>query len=179
MQPFKPNDPKEAKLVRVFSPILNLISNNITELYEGAYEANDLGRVFYETKCDPMTNVVDEQTYVESFGAFHDLFTRAGTFEYYLNLFRSIWGNSVQVEFVIPNDGHLQINIEALSSNLDNFGYREIIGDIYTYGEILDHSGDEIMFQTSAGLKDQEDVNRMMIELTPQGVFVETNLNIA
>lgn len=178
MQAFKENDPKELKVRSSFDPALSLISSNRSEFYEGAYTSYGLGQILFNLKNDPMARLVDLETFLESYPAFHELFTRPGTFEFYLQLFRSIWGDQVEVEFIIPAPGHLKINISALTSRLDSFGAREVSGNAYQYHEVSDHEGDILMFQTSQGIKTQEEVNRMIVELHPQGIFLEINLII-
>lgn len=179
MQAFKENDPKELKVRSSFDPALTLISNNRSEFYSGAYTSHGLGKVLFDLKNDPMARVLDEETFLESFPAFHELFTRPGTFEFYLQLFRSIWGDQVDVEFVTPNPGCLEINISALSSRKDSFGAREVSGNAYQYHEVSDHDGDIIAFQTSQGIKTQQEVDRMIAELHPQGIYLTINLLIS
>lgn len=178
MQAFKENDQKESRVASCFNSVLDLTSFNRTEFFDGAYSSHGLGRVLFNLNASPMASVVDLNNFLEAYPAFHELFTRPGTFEFYIQVIRSVWGEQVGIEFIIPSPGILQINIDALDVVTANFSSRSIENNVYVYDNIVDHVGDSIVFQTSQGIKTQTEAERMMRELHPQGVFVETNLII-
>src|SRR5690606_40936008 len=102
MQAFKETDEKEEKVVATAFPVLDLISNDRTDFFDGAYEAFPLGDVLFDLNRDPLAGVVTREIFRSSFFAIHQLFTRPGTFEFYLDVFRAVWGDGVEVEFSIP-----------------------------------------------------------------------------
>jgi len=176
---FKPNDTEvEPRIIAALNYALTPIVASRDEFYDESYEAFDLGHVLYDSNRDPMSGVILRENFARSFFEIHSLFTRPGTFEFYLDVFRRIWGNDVDVQFVIPGDGRLQINIEALASYLEQFHARRIVDNAYVYDPVIDHEGDKIMFQTSIGIKTQAEIRALMRELSPYGVFVEANLII-
>src|SRR5690606_374180 len=131
------------------------------DFYEGAYQSYGLGQVLFNLKADPMSTVVDLPTFLESYPAFHELFTRPGTFECSLQVFRSVWGDQVDVQFETPSPGILIININALTITTTNFAARRIENNAYVNDLMIDHEGDYIVFQTSQGIKTQEEAERM------------------
>src|SRR5690606_13222941 len=99
----------------------------------------------------PLVGVITRETFRSSFFAIHQLFTRPGTFEFYLDVFRAVWGDDVEVEFSIPQSGVLQINIEALDVQLSIAAARRIVNNSYVYDEIIlqggDYDGNNLAFQ--------------------------------
>lgn len=182
MQAFKETDEKEEKVVATAFPVLDLISNNRTDFFDGAYEAFPLGDVLFDLDRDPLVGVVTREIFRSSFFAIHQLFTRPGTFEFYLDVFRAVWGDDVEVEFSIPQPGVLQINIQALDVQLNIAMARRIVNNSYVYDEIIlqggDYDGDNLAFQGTQGIKTQNETDTLMFELHPAGVFVQTTLDI-
>src|SRR5690606_24665272 len=146
---FKYNDQTEQKVLDAVLAILTPILLSKDEFFDEAYESYKLGEVLFDSMRDPMSGVILRENFRRSYFAIHDLFTRPGTFEFYLDVYKRVWGEDVDVEFVVPSPGVLQINIEALASYEEIFAAREIIDSAYVYHDVLDHEGDEIVFQTS------------------------------
>ena len=65
--------------------------------------------------------------------------------------------------------------MSALNSD---FLSRSIVDNAYVYDEVVDHSGDFIAFQGVLGIKTQPELDALMIELHPDGIFVEAELEI-
>lgn len=176
LQRFKENDVTEAKFIAVAMPILELLGEDRNQFFTEAFTCFLLGDVLYELDRDPMAGVITQEIFRESFPAIHQLFSRPGTFEFYLTVFRSIWGSEVEVEFIVPSPGVLQINIEAIDIAGFTLLLREIQDDQYVYSELIDHEGDLIMVQDKVGTKSQAEIEALMNELSPYGIFVETSL---
>lgn len=178
MQPFKANDQTEQKLTAAAGGVLDRISSDRSDLLHGAFQCFKLGEVLFDLDRDPLAGVITRETYRSSFFAIHDLFTRPGTFEFYLEVFRAIWGPEVEVEFTVPGPGRLQINIQALTIITEPFLQRRIVDNQYVFEEVTDHDGDPILFQVTQGIKTQSETDALMFELQTGGVFVETTLVI-
>lgn len=178
-QKFKPNDLLEQRVADVFDPIVTSLDLERTSFYEGAFTAQPLGQVLYDLSRDPMVGVISEEVYVQSFSAIHDLFTRPGTFEFYLQLFRNIWGDNVEVDFVTPAPGVLEINIEAVEAISYRFIARRIVDNAYIYEPVIDDEGDNIVFQGTIGLKTQEEVDLLMKEISPANIFTTATLVVS
>lgn len=179
LQPFKENDTKEQKVKDAFLPILNLLGDDRDSFYEGAYECFVLGDVLFLLKRDPLAGVVTQETFRQSFFAIHNLFTRPGTFEFYLEVFRAVWGDDVAVNFSVPAPGKLLISIEALTVQLDDWLARRIENDTYIFDEIIDHEGDNIQLRGTQGIKTQNETEALVNELYPAGLWVQTTLVIS
>lgn len=179
MQAFKENDPIEEKVKQCFLSILNLIGEDEDAFFNGAYTAFPLGDVLYTLHANPLTRILSQDTFRKSFDAINEFFTKPGTFEFYLDIFRTIFGESVVVEFTIPGDGQLQIDIEAIELETGKLIARRIVADAYVYDNLVDQDGDYILNQGVTGITTQEDLDILMKELAVAGVFTEATLTLS
>ncbi len=179
IQRFKPNDPVETKTLAAIVPTIEALTDDHDDFYEGAFTAAPLGDVLFDLERDPLAGVIDPITFRESFWAIHQLFTRPGTFEFYLTLFRAIWGEDVEVTFTIPSPGVLQIGIAGeLESETKNLVAREVVGVDYVYHKFITQDGDYILTQGYRGLKTQADADRLIAELAVQGIYTTLTLTL-
>lgn len=177
LEAFKPNDPVEAKVLNAFLAACSIIALDLDEYYDGCDEAFPFGDVLFDTG-HPLAGVLTKEVFRTSYPAIHELFTRAGSFEFYLSVFRSVWGEDVEIEFTIPAPGKLEINIEALAATGDDALARSIVDDVYVYDELTTDAGDNLIFQGSTGIKTQRETDALVRELHPAGVWVEATLSI-
>jgi hypothetical protein len=176
IQPFKGNDVTEQKMRAALVPVAEELVEARDDFYNGAYECYKLGDVLYDTNRHPMVGVISKETFREIFPQINQAFKRPGIFEYYLDLLRAIYGEDVVVNFEIPAPGVLYINIQGLVVTNYNFVAREISGGEYFYSPVVDHDGDNILFQHTDGLKTQSEIDSIMKEISPQGIYVKANL---
>lgn len=175
-QLFKTNDERDQKILAAVQPIMALIGSGRDDFYDGAWEAFPLGDMLYELNRDPMVGAITQETFRTSFFAIHELFTRPGTFEFYLSVFRAVWGVDVDVEFTVPNPGELLINIEAVTIQNDDFLARRIVDNQYVFDEVLDDEGDNIALQGVQGVKTQNETDALIFELAPAGIWTQATL---
>jgi hypothetical protein len=178
LQAFKENDLVERKVRDAFLPLLDQLGIDRDSFYEGAYESYVLGDVIYTLKSSPLAGPISQDIFRQSFFAIHDFFTFPGTFEFYLKVFRAVWGADVGVEFQIPAPGKLIINVQALTLQVDDLLARRIVNNAYVYDEILDHAGNNIGLQGRMGIKTQSEADALIKELYPAGLWVELNLEL-
>lgn len=182
IQQFKANDETERKVKEAFLTFLDPRTEEFDAFYQGAYTCFVLGDVLYALKRDPMAGVITQETFRSSFFAIHNLFTRPGTFEFYLEVFRAVWGEDIEVEFVVPSPGVLQINISGLTIQLENLLARRIVNNAYVYDEITlqggTYDGDNLVAQGTQGIKTQAQAEALVNEFYPAGLWVETTLII-
>lgn len=179
LQRFKETDEKETKIIDAVMPTLEPLGLDRDAFFDQAFLCFLLGDVLYDLERDPMSGVITRDVFRTSFFAIHELFTRPGTFDFYLQVFRAIWGDNVDVEFVVPDPGHLQINVEALDLVSFVIQGRIIEDGVYVYYDIIDHDGDVILGLSTQGIKTQNEVDALIHELAPNGIFVEAILTIA
>lgn len=175
MQYFKGDD-LEKKFYQVTEWSLDLIDSEKDAFLAESYFCYLLGEVLYDEGASTISSAIPRFVFRESFFSIFDSFINGGSFESYMIVFRAIFGDSVEVEFEVPSPGVLLINIAALEAQTEPLIGRRIIDNKYHYENILDHEGDIIMAQTTRGLKTQKDIDILMPELTPAGIYVETTL---
>jgi len=176
MQSFKQTDIQETKFNAVFDETLDLYNVDLDQFFEECFLSFLLGDILFDLKRDPMSGVITKVTFRESFPQIHDMFTRAGTFEFYLEVFNSIWGDDVEVTFSRPSAGVLEIDIEAVTAITEVFSSVKIENAQYVFTDVVDHEGDEILFQGYKGTKDQRELDALINELAPAGAFITATL---
>ncbi len=178
LQRFKENDETEAKVIAVAMPTLIALGEDRDEFYDGANTSYGLGEILFDLDRDPMSSALSREIYRQAFPAIHQLFKRPGTFEFYLTVFRAIWGDAVAIEFGVPSPGVLTINASVLDYDTFDLIAREIVNNAYTYPEVIDQEGDNIAVVDTIGIKTQSEISALMNELSPEGIFVITTLTI-
>lgn len=177
MQFFK-GDELERKVYEVGRTIFDELSLQRTEFYNQAYDNHILGELIWDSGRSPLANAIPRDIFREAFTEIFNTFRIAGTFESYLDIFRKIFGNDVQVEFDVPAPGKLIINIEAQGIELYDLITRYIENNTYFFDDIIDDEGDEIVLQGIKGMESQYEVEQMLFELVPAGIFTDINLTI-
>lgn len=177
MKYFK-GDPVEILFYEAFKTVVEDLQAEKDELYEEAYEAYSLGDAIYEAKKAPLTNAISQDVFRKFFNDLFVYFSLVGTAEAYLSVFRQIFGDTVDVLFTVPGPGKLNIDIEANDVELSNYIARTIIAGAYVYDEVIDQDGNNIAFQTVVGLQSESEVENMLFEMVPQGIFTEITLTL-
>lgn len=173
---FDPNSELEKRVFGLLAPKTDQLALDKKEFYEGAYECAVLGDVLYDLDIDPLSGKVSPEVFRMGFYAFHNLYTRPGTFEYYLDVFRAVFGDQVEIEFTIPRPGALYINVQSLDAVLDDFVARRIEDNEYFYDEVVTHDGDNIAFQVTRGIRSQSEIDALMHELSTYGIYTRAFL---
>lgn len=176
MQAFNQNDLVEKKVVDVLIPYMNQITLDKDLFFDESYECFRLGDVLFDLNRAPLANAIQKDFFRSSFFAIFDLFTRPSTFDFYMEVFRAIFGSTVLVEFVIPAPGRLNINITVLNLSLDKLQARQIENEVYVFYDLITENSDFIVAQIPIGPKTQSEIDAIMIELNAQGIFVTTKL---
>lgn len=178
LQPFKVNDTTETKVTDAFLNALDPISDSLDDFFEGAYQCHLLGGVLWDLRLSPLAGAISREIFIQSFFALHNNLSHPGTFEFFLEIFRAVWGETVEVEFTIPAPGKLLINVTALSGAVFTFSARDIVDDEYVYDDVIDHEDpfNYIGFQGVTGLKTQDEVDTLMREISTQGIWTVATL---
>jgi hypothetical protein len=177
MQYFK-GDETELKYFNSAAPIHNQIGLQKDLFFAGAYQAAPLGDVIYDSGRSPLSNAIPKEIFRSAFKEIFDAFVAAGTFESYITVFKKIFGDDVVVEFTVPAAGKLTINIEAAGVELTDFIARYIEDNDYVFDEVVDDDDDNIAFQTVKGFTSQYDLEQMLKEMIPGGIFPTISLTL-
>lgn len=178
MQFFK-GDEKELQFYNAIAPTAQLLSTNKDEFFNDAYACFVLGELIYDNNRAPLTRAIPREIFRESFKTIFDAFIVAGTFEGYLSVFRNIFGEDVEVTFDVPAPGKLTIDIVAAGVVESPFIAREIIEDEYVSSNMITQDGvDRLVFQTVKGFQSQYELEQMLFEMVPDGIYTEISLTL-
>lgn len=177
MQNFK-GDETELKFVESGRPTLSQLSANKDDFQTGAYEAAPLGDILFDDLRSPLANAIQKSIFRDAFKEIFDAFVKVGTFEAYLTVFSKIFGDDVVVDFTVPAPGKLQIDIEAAGVELADFLARSIVSETYIFDEVVDYTPDNIAFQTIKGFQTQYELEQMLFEMVPAGIYTEISLTL-
>ena len=177
MQYFK-GDELEIKFVETGEPIISQVSGQLDLLEAGAYTCPALGNIIYDNSLSPLSNAILKSIFRETFNDLFASFVGAGTFENYISVFKKIFGDDVEVVFTVPAAGKLNIDITAAGIELSNFITRYIVDNEYFFDEIIDGVSDNIAFQTVKGFETQYELEQMLFELVPGGIYTEISLTL-
>lgn len=176
-QRFKENDATEMQVANLFLPTLAALGADRDTFWAEAFACYLLGDSLYDLDRDPLVGVITREVYRTSFPAIHDLFTRPGTFEFYLAVFRSIFTDDTDVEFTIPGPGQLVIDVQAVTSENFFILARRIVDDAYIYENLVTSDLNEpIMAQGFKGPKTESEIRGLISEISAYGVFTTVNL---
>ena len=177
MQYFK-GDEQEIKIYESAKVAIDQISLQKDLFFEGAYETGPLGDMIYDSSLSPLSNAIPQEIFRDAFKEIFDSFLAAGTFENYLTVFRKIFGETVSVVFNVPDPGKLGIAIEADGVELSKFIARYIEDNEYIFDYIVDDVGDNIVFQTIKGFQTQYELEQMLFEMVPDGIYTTISLDL-
>lgn len=183
MQYFK-GDVVEKKYYESGKQIMDDLSLQRDEFFDDSYACQALGDLIVQDNRSPLANAMPQTIFRESFPDIVQAFVEVGTFESYLSVFRKIFGEDVGVQFTVPGPGLLNIEIEAEGVILFNFSVREIVDNQYQYFDLITQEGEtedepsEIMFQAIKGFESQYELERMLFEMVPSGIYTNISLTL-
>lgn len=178
MRQFFKGDDLEQKFFNAGDPIIANLSAQKSEFFEQAFATMTLGDLLFDTGRAPLANAIPRAVFRESFSTIFDAFLVGGSFESYLTVFRSVFGNDVTVTFTVPGPGKLNIDVEASGLQTSFFRVREIVNEAYVFSTLKDRDADSIMFRTVKGLESQAELERMLFEMVPAGIYTQITLTI-
>lgn len=177
MQYFK-GDAAERLFADAGAAQASLMSAQKSDFFAGAYSCFVLGEVLYDTNRAPLARAIPREIFREAFATIFESFLFAGTFESYIEVFRNIFGESVEVTFTVPAPGKLNIDIVATGLSTYGFTVRQIVEDTLILDTIVDQDIDRIVFQAVKGFESQYELEQMLFEMVPGGIYTLISLTV-
>lgn len=172
-------DSEELKFYNSASPMIDVLSQEHDDFFNESYACYVLGELLYDNNLSPLSNAIDRDIYRTSFESIIEAFVEVGTFEAYISVFEKIFGTGVSVTFTIPAAGKLEIDIIASDIELTDFVAREVGTDAYVFSEIQTQDEiDTLVFQSIQGFTSQYELEQMIFEMVPAGIYTEITLNL-
>lgn len=178
MQKFKENDATEQKFIDAGAPAFDAIDLGKDEFFEEAFSCFSLGDILSENDLAPLSNAIAQSIFREAFKEIFDAFVAGGTFDAYYTVFQKIFGEGVDVTFTVPAPGKLEIDIVAEGFEISNFVARSIVSNAYVFDTVVDDVDDNIVFQTIKGFQSEYELEQMLFEMVPGGIFTTITLTI-
>lgn len=178
MQYFK-GDADELKMDAVSEPIITDLSLQRSLFFAGAYETAPLGDLIFDNNLSPLANAIPRAIFRLAFKEIFEAFIDVGTVEAYITVFKKIFGDNVGLTFTVPAPGKLNVVILAQGFELNTFVARYIANNAYVFDEVVTWDGDNIAFQTLQGLTSEYEVEQMLFEMVPAGIFTTITLTFA
>lgn len=178
MQYFK-GDATEKKYYESGKVIMDDLSLQKDEFFDDAYACQVLGDIIFESKRSPLATAIPQEIFREALPEIIMAFIDVGTFEAYLDVFRKIFGDDVGITFTVPGPGQLNIEIEAEGIELFDLVVRRIENNFYVIDELITQDGaDTIAVQVIKGFQSQYELERMLFEMVPAGIYTQITLTI-
>ena len=175
---FYKGDATEQKFFNSANPVLLSLENGKDQFFDEAYTCFVLGEILYDSNRAPLANAIPRDIFRESFATIFDYFIEAGSFESYLSVFRNVFGEDVEVTFTVPGPGRLEIDIVATGLAVYRFKVRQIENDAFAFYNIKTRDGDLMAFRAVKGFETQEELEQMLFEMVPAGIYTEVTLTV-
>lgn len=178
MSEYFKGDDTEKKFEASALPTLEDLEIQLNAFDQDAYECQAFGDIIFEDGRSPLSNAIDQQVFRASFNEVFQNFRVAGSFESYIAVFQKIFGESSDITFTIPASGKLQIDIVADEIELNDSVARIIESNQYVLYDLIDDEGDNIAFQSIKGFQSQYELEQMLYEMVPDGIYTEITLTL-
>ena len=178
MQFFK-NDALENKINDSVETLFDNIGTEIDTMESECFECYKLGEVLYDNDLMPLTNAIQRQVFVKCFPQVFEAWSKCGTFESYIAVFKKVFGSDAEITFTIPGAGQLDIAIVSTQTDLYFFVARELSGATWVNHYIVDESSDHILFNTQSGIESQYELEKVLFSMAPNGIFTQISLTIS
>jgi hypothetical protein len=177
MQFFK-GDETEIKFYESGRELLQNLSNEKTSFFNQAYFCYLLGDVIVEDIRSPLARAVPQEIFRAVFPGIFEAFVLGGTAEAYIEVFKFIFGPDADVEFTVPGPGELEIDIEVSGVDIFDLIARNIVNSEIFFDDLVDHEGDTIAAQIFKRFVTQYELEQVLFELVPAGIFTDIDLTI-
>lgn len=171
-------DDIEKKFYNAGRPECETLSAQKNDFFTDGYSCFKLGEILYDNDLSPLANSIPRDIFRESFSDVFEAFVDVGSFESYLTVFRSVFGDAVEVTFTVPAPGKLNIAIVATGLALYNIAVRTIVEDEIVIDDLIDDEGDYIVLQAVKGFESQYELEQMLYEMVPAGIYTQISLTV-
>lgn len=174
-QNFK-GDATELKMQAVAKPLFDLTNSALNEFYENGFDCTPFLLMLYDEKRVPFSERIPRNAFVDFIKEALKQFPFTGTFESYLFVLRSIFGELTEVFFDVPAPGKLEIDIGAVANSEFEFIGREFVDGSYSFFNIVDHEGNLLIFRGIPGIDTEYELTLLLSEIIPVGIVPTISL---
>ncbi len=176
-QNFK-GDAQELLFEQAGSAAFDLCSQAKDEFFGVCYDTDNFLLMLYDAGRMPFTDRVPRDSFVGFLRSALANFPVTGTFESYIFILKSLFGDGTTVQFTVVNPGHLSILVNATDLVEHQWQSREFVDGEYVYSDIATFDGDDlIQFKGISGIDSQAKLQAIISELIPVGIYTEISLD--
>jgi hypothetical protein len=176
-QKFK-GDELELKMEAAQSPAFDATTASLDQYYSAAYTASDFLLMLYDAGRMPFSDRVPRDSFVRFIREAISRFQFTGTFEFYIFIIKSIFGEGSDVLFNVPSPGTLEMTISATDFILSDWVASDFSSGSYVENPIVTSSGDTIQFAALSGISSETQLNQLFAELIPAGIYPDITLQV-
>lgn len=144
--------------------------------YADGYSANPFLLMLYDEGRMPFADRVPRDSFVEFFKEALERFPFTGTFEAYIFILEAIFGAGSGVLFEVPAAGKLNIAVNAATSLEFAWQTAEFVDGALVVSDMVDHIGNSIVFGGVAGIDSEYELELLLAEIIPAGIYAEVTL---
>lgn len=174
-QKFK-GDQIELNIESAGSLPFDFCSAALDEYFDGCYEASDFLLAQYDAGKMPFSDRVPRDSFVAFIKQAIPNFPVTGTFESYIFIIQSIFGEGSGILFNVPAAGKLSMIVNAASSLEFDLVAREFVDGAYVLSTFATIDGFGLQSRGISGIDSQAKLTQLLSELIPAGVFPDITL---
>lgn len=176
LQSYK-GDETELKYQGAAKPFFDNISGALDEFYEKGSTTDDFLLMLYDDGRMPYAQRIKREAFVGFIKGALDNFPFIGSFDSYIFILREVFGADSDFIFDIPAPGKLEISVNAASDLVYDFIAREIIDGGYSFFNVSDMDGNDIVFKGLSGIETEAELKLLFAEIMPAGIFPTISLD--
>lgn len=174
-QKFK-GDTSELAMEAAGATAFDLVSLAQDRFFDGCYETEDFLLSLYDNGRMPFSDRVPRDAFVSFIKQAIPNFPFTGTFEAYIFIIKSIFGADAEILFEVPAAGQLEIVINSSASLEFDWIATEFVDGSYINYEMTTMDGDFLQFRGISGITSQAQLNQLLSELIPAGIYPSITL---
>jgi hypothetical protein len=170
-------DETELKFKASGMPAFDLTIDGLEEFNQQAYNTDAFLLMLYDEGRMPYSQRVKREVFVAFMRKALENFPFIGNFESYLFILGEIFGKESVIFFEIPAPGKLSISVDASSDILYEATARELSSGAYTFYELVDMDGNELVYKALSGIETEEELYLLFSEIMPAGLVPTISLD--
>jgi hypothetical protein len=169
-------DTTEQKFLAAGQPAFDLISVAQDAFLASGKTASDFLLMLYDEGRVPFVDRVPRDAFVAFFREAVERFPSTGTFEAYLFILKSVFGEDTEVLFDVPSAGKLEMVINAGTALPFDLVVTQWNGFAFEDFTLVTEDGDTITVTTLSGIDSQGELEALLAELIPAGIWPDITL---
>lgn len=174
-QTFK-GDTLEQQMIDAGDPAFEACIQALNSFFQNCYTSHDFLLMLYDNGRMPFSDRVPRDVFIGFIQEAIPNFPVTGTFEAYLFILKSIFGEETEVQFDVPAAGKLEMLVAAEASLDFNFLASEFSGGVFQEYTMQTTTGDDITFTGISGIDSEAELSALLAELIPVGIWPDITL---